>query len=146
MTYLNSYKIFDAHVHFGQYYDLYTSPVDLRDFLDSVGVGRFAASSTTICDGDYEKVIAETKELVRICGERFIPVLWIIPPMLKDGSLDRFMDSGVHWRCLKIHPQLHPLAWLFGTPEMRWVVAMASVLQIPLLIHTGEKEGCNPSI
>lgn len=136
----------DSHTHFGQFCEQYTSPAELKNFLDSVGVERFAASSTTICEGNYEKVIAETKELVEICGERFLPVLWIIPSMLKDGGLDKFMDSEIMWRCLKIHPQLHPEAWLFGTPEMRWVVSMASVLQIPLLIHTGEMECCYPKL
>ena len=44
--------LIDAHVHFGQFYDQYTSPIELRDFLDSVGDERFAASSTTICEGN----------------------------------------------------------------------------------------------
>ncbi len=87
--------LLDSHIHLGQFYGLYTSPTELRTFLDSVGVERFAASSTTICGGNYEKVIAEIKELVKICGERFIPVLWIIPDMLKDGGLDRFMDANI---------------------------------------------------
>ena len=84
--------------------------------------------------------------MVEICGEKFLPVLWIIPSMLKDGGLDKFMDSGIHWRCLKIHPQLHPMSWLDESNKMRWVVSMASVLQIPLLIHTGEIAGCYPGL
>lgn len=138
--------LFDSHIHFGQFYDLYTSPTELKHFLDTVGVKCFAASSTTICEGNYDKVIAETKELDNICGSRFLPVLWITPPMLKDGGLSQLMDSGIRWRCLKIHPQLHPTAWLDDSPEMKWVVAMASVLQMPLLIHTGEMPGCFPSL
>jgi len=138
--------LFDSHIHFGQFYDLYTSPTELKRFLDSVGVERFAASSTTICESDYDKVIAETRELADICGSRFLPVLWITQPMLKDGGLDKFMDSGICWRCLKIHPQLHPTTWINDSHEMKWVVSMASVLQMPLLIHTGEKEGCNPKL
>lgn len=138
--------LFDSHIHFGQFYDLYTSPTELKRFLDSVGVERFAASSTTICESDYDKVIAETKELADICGSRFLPVLWITQPMLKDGGLDKFMDSSIRWRCLKIHPQLHPTTWINDSHEMKWVVSMASVLQMPLLIHTGEKEGCNPKL
>ncbi len=109
----------DAHIHIGQFYDLFTSPLELRDCLDSVGVERFAASSTTICVGNYDKVIVETKELTNICGNRFLPVLWITPPMLKDGGLFNLMDSGIRWRCLKIHPQLHPQAWLDDSPGMK---------------------------
>lgn len=138
--------LLDAHIHFGQFYDLYTSPTELKHFLDSVAVERFAASSTTICKGDYDKVLGEVLELQRLCGDRFLPVLWIIPQMLKDGGLDLFMDTNIRWRCLKIHPQLRPEAWLCDTPEMKWVVSMASVLQMPLLIHTGEKEGCFPKL
>lgn len=134
----------DAHTHIGQFYHQYTFSSELKDFLDSVGVECFAASSTTICEGDYKKVVAEMKELVEICGERFLPVLWIIPSMLKDGGLEKFMDSGIRWRCLKIHPQLNPVAWLPDTHEMKWVVSMASVIQKPLLIHTGEMPGCQP--
>lgn len=136
--------LFDAHTHVGQFYDLYTSPTELKAFFDSVGVERFAASSTTICAGDYEKVMDEIKELVAICGNRFLPVLWITPSMLKDGGLFKMMDSGISWQCLKIHPQLHPMAWQGNSHEMKWVVSMASVLQMPLLIHTGEMEGCYP--
>ena len=136
--------LFDAHTHVGQFYDLYTSPSELKHFLDSVGVERFATSSTTICAGDYEKVMDEIKELVAICDNRFLPVLWITPPMLKDGGLFKMMDSGISWQCLKIHPQLHPMAWQGDSHEMKWVVSMASVLQMPLLIHTGEMPGCQP--
>lgn len=138
--------LFDSHIHFGQFYDLYTSPTELKRFLDSVGVERFAASSTTICEGDYDKVIAETRELADVCGSRFLPVLWITQPMLKDGGLFQLMDAGIRWRCLKIHPQLHPTTWIDDSHEMKLVVSMASVLQMPLLIHTGEKEGCYPKL
>ena len=137
-------RFLDSHIHLGQFYNQYTSPVELRDFLDYVGVECFAASSTTICEGDYDKVIAETKELANICGSNFLPVLWITPPMLKDGGLFKIMDSGIRWRCLKIHPQLHPTAWLDGSEEMIRVVSMASVMQMPLLIHTGKINGCFP--
>ena len=138
--------LFDSHIHFGQFYDLYTSPTELKRFLDSVGVERFAASSTTICESDYDKVIAETRELADVCGSRFLPVLWITQPMLKDGGLFQLMDAGIRWRCLKIHPQLHPTTWIDDSHEMKWVVSMASVLQMPLLIHTGEREGCYPKL
>ena len=53
--------LFDSHIHFGQFYDLYTSSMELKRFLDSVGVERFAASSTTICEGDYDKVMDKLK-------------------------------------------------------------------------------------
>ena len=138
--------LFDAHIHLGQFYNLYTSPLELRSFLDSIGVVCFAASSTSICEGNYDKVINEIRELNRLCGDRYFPVLWIVPQMLEDGGLDMFMDSCIRWCCLKIHPQLHPTAWVKDSPALKWVVSLASVMQVPLLIHTGEKEGCYPTL
>ena len=138
------YKIKDSHIHLGHFYDQYTPPTELKDYLDSVGVECFAVSSTTICAGRYDKVINEVKELKRICNNRLRPVLWILPQMLIDGGLNLFMDSDIQWRCLKIHPQLHPTIWLNYSSELQQVVSLSSELQVPLLIHTGEKEGCNP--
>lgn len=139
-------KISDFHIHIGQFYDQYTSPLELKDFLESVEVECFAASSTSICKGDYEIVIDEIKELKKLCGKQMLPVLWILPQMLKDGGLEFFLYSGIQWRCLKIHPQLHPTTWVNCSIELQQVVSLSSKLQIPLLIHTGEKEGCNPSL
>ena len=90
--YLNSYRIIDAHIHLGQFYNQYTSPLELKEYLDSVGVKRFAASSTTICEGHYEKVIDEIRELKNVCGDSLSPILWILPQMLKDGGLGMFME------------------------------------------------------
>ncbi len=137
-------RLHDAHIHLGQFYNQYTSPTELRTFLDSVGVGCFATSSTTICESDYDKVLHEIKTLQKLCGKRFVPVFWVVPQMIKDGGLFKMMDSGIRWRYLKIHPQLHPTAWLGDSDEMIWVVSMANVLQMPLLIHTGEINGCFP--
>lgn len=139
-------KISDFHIHIGQFYDQYTSPLELKDFLESVEVECFAASSTSICKGDYEIVIDEIKELKKLCGKQMLPVLWILPQMLKDGGLEFFLYSGIQWRCLKIHPQLHPTVWLNNSPELQQVTSIARGLHIPLLIHTGEKEGCYPSL
>ena len=134
----------DSHIHIGQFNDIYTTPTELIHFLDSVGVVRFAVSSTTICEGNYEKVIAEMKELIAIGNDRVIPVLWIVPQMLEDGGLQKFMDSGIKWKCVKIHPQLHPTKWLADERCIVSVCRFASTLLVPLLIHTGEMSGCYP--
>lgn len=137
-------KTSDFHIHIGQFYDQYTSPLELKDFLESIEVECFAASSTSICEGDYEIVIDEIKELKKLCDKQMLPILWILPQMLKDGGLAIFLDSGIQWRCLKIHPQLHPTTWVNYSLELQQVVSLSSELKIPLLIHTGEREGCNP--
>ena len=67
----------DHHTHIGQFYDIYTSPLELVQVMDAVGVEHFASSSTTICKGDYGKMLAEMSELVCIAENRVLPVLWI---------------------------------------------------------------------
>lgn len=136
----------DHHTHIGQFYDIYTSPSELIHIMDSVGVERFACSSTTICEGNYEKVLSEMSELVRIAVNRVLPVLWMLPQMLSDGGLQRFLDSGIPWKMLKIHSQLNPLAWQCGSRHLQKVVRLSKQLNLPLLIHTGESPGCYPSL
>ena len=136
----------DAHIHFGQFYDICTTPKELLDYLNSVGVAAFAASSTSICEGDYDKVIAEMQELVEAGGSKIYPVLWVLPQMLEDGGLEKFMDSGINWKCVKIHPQLHPTKWTDGKKCLNVVCAFSTTIQAPLLIHTGDKRGCYPSL
>lgn len=137
-------SVFDSHIHFGQFYDICTTPKELLDYLNSVGVAVFAASSTSICEGDYDKVIAEMQELVEAGGSKIYPVLWVLPQMLEDGGLEKFMDSGINWKCVKIHPQLHPTKWLADERCIVSVCRFASTLLVPLLIHTGEMSGCYP--
>ena len=137
-------SVFDSHIHFGQFYDICTTPKELLDYLNSVGVAAFAASSTSICEGDYDKVIAEMQELVEAGGSKIYPVFWVLPQMLEDGGLEKLMDSGINWKCVKIHPQLHPTKWLADERCIVSVCRFASTLLVPLLIHTGEMSGCYP--
>ena len=136
----------DHHTHIGQFYDLYTSPSELMREMDAVGVEHFASSSTSICEGDYGKVLAEMSEMLNIAGNRVMPVLWVLPQMLSDGGLYRFLDSNIPWRMLKIHPQLHPLSWQCGSRNLQKVIQLAKGLNLPLLIHSGEYAGCYPSL
>lgn len=137
-------KLIDSHIHVGQYYHIYTSPQDLLQLFDAVGVEQFAVSSTSICEGNYEKVLNELQDLLAIAHERVFPVLWIVPAMLKDGGLERFLSSGIQWKCLKIHPQLNPFYWQQNSADLEVVINLAKKLNVPILIHTGEKEGCEP--
>ena len=134
----------DSHLHLGHYYDTYTAPASILSFLDSVGVRCSAASSTTTCEEDYHKVISEFKGLLSIAPERVAPVLWVTPKMIRSWSVFSMFDQGIEWKCLKIHPQLHPTEWLEGSPLMSLVAAIASIKGLPLLIHTGEMSGCYP--
>lgn len=134
----------DSHIHIGHFFDIYTPPEDLVRFLNCVGVDKFAVSSTTTCEEDYEKVLDEFKVLVKLAGDRACPVLWITPEMIRSWVVFSMFDKGIEWRCLKIHPQLHPAEWLKGSPYMNLVASIASIKRLPLLLHTGEMQGCFP--
>lgn len=136
----------DSHIHVGQFYDIYTSPTKLLRFMDSVGVGCFAVSSTTICEMNYRKVLREIKELIVVGGRRVIPVLWIVPAMIDDGGVHRFLDSGICWKCLKIHPQLNPDAWAPDSDNMERVIGLARRLGVPILIHTAMFPCCHAGL
>ena len=133
----------DAHVHLGQFYDFYTNPENLVSFLDSVGVSRFAVSSTTTCEENYGKVIREIKGLIDVAGERVLPVLWITPEMIRSWAVFSMFDQGIEWKCLKVHPQLRPTEWLEGSPLMSLVAAIASIKELPLLIQKSVRHAVN---
>ncbi len=136
----------DYHTHIGQFYNIYTSPSELLRIMDTAGVERFATSSTSICEGDYNKTLAEMRELWNLSGDRLLPVLWIIPPMLKDKGLQLFLDSEISWAMLKIHPQLNPTSWGVDGYGLNKVLGLAKEMHLPLLIHTGECQGCYPHL
>lgn len=131
----------DAHIHVGQFREIYTSPRELVDFLDNVGVNHFAVSSTTIWEENYEKVLSEIHELLLLAPHRVIPVLWITPSMLENGGLKLFLGSDIVWRCVKVHG-VHP--W---TDEgIQRCVEVARHLHVPLLFHTGGFELCEAGV
>lgn len=125
--------IYDAHVHVGQFRDLYSTPQDVYDFLRGEGVEKFAVSTSTICNEDYEKCMTEMLEIVRIGGMHVVPVFWISPSMLHNGWFERFIHCGIQWRCLKIHGYMH--SWSENGIEQ--VIAQAQQMNLPILFHTG---------
>lgn len=135
----------DLHVHIGQFYDRYFSPEYVVDLMASLNIERYAVSSTTVCEENYVKVLDEFSTLQTIAKERAIPVLWITPQMIDTGKLSVFLESGIVWKCLKIHPQICPQAWLPNSQYFQEIVKLARSLRIPVLIHTGEVSGCESS-
>ena len=133
----------DSHIHIGQFYDIYTSPEELSSFLKSVGVDRYAVSSTTMCEENYAKVRGELSQLVELDGNKVFPVLWITPSLLKnDKELQKFLEIDFIWKCLKVHPQLAPKEWNPMGINFNRIVSIARSLRLPILIHTGEEDGC----
>ncbi len=132
-------KVNDSHLHVGQFYNNYTSPMQVVEYADSVGIDHFAISSTTTCIGDYHRVLAEISEVVELAGDRVAPVLWVTPSLLLSDELENVVNS-IKWRCVKIHPFLHKDCWAVDGDYMPQVLSICAQLNVPLLIHTG---GCD---
>ena len=136
--------LIDSHIHVGQFNSFYISPIDLSQLMNKIGVDYYAVSSTTMCDEDYQKVLSEIYELIRLDGEKVLPVMWITPEGLK-GNIAWFLESNIPWRCLKIHPYLHPNDWKPDGEQIQEVIDIARELSLPLLIHTGNESYCYAS-
>lgn len=129
----------DAHFHVGQFYKLYFSPKHILEFMDRVGIDKAAVSSTTVCDFEYARGLKELKWLVTHAPGRIVPVLRVTPDMLESGWVDRYLNSGLDWGCIKIH---RLLGWgddFIG--QAKRFVELASGLGVPVLFHTGGGNG-----
>ena len=134
----------DAHIHVGQFYDIYTSPADLSVFLKEIGIDAIAVSSTTTCEENYNKVEKEIKSLIRAFGKVTIPILWVTPALLNNEAKLISILNHVDWRCIKVHPQLCPYEWSTDGHNFMKAVELCKELMTPLLIHTGVVRNCHP--
>lgn len=137
--------LIDSHIHVGQYYDLYFSPKYIVQLMDSLGVEKYAVSSTSICEENYEKVLVEMRDVIALSSGKALPVLWITPMMILSGQVDVFLHSGIQWQSFKVHPQLCPELWTADSIYFDFVISLSRETGLPLLIHTGEKTGCEAS-
>lgn len=134
--------LIDSHIHVGQFTSFYVSPTDISRLMIRIGVNCYAVSSTTICNENYKKVVSELQELIQLDREKVLLVMWITPEGLK-GNIAWFLESDIHWRCLKIHPFLHQNEWDSDEEQFAEVIDIARELSVPLLIHTGNEECCH---
>ncbi|MCQ2214840.1 MAG: amidohydrolase family protein [Bacteroidales bacterium] len=126
--------ICDAHVHVGQFRELYTSPNDIVNFFESLCVDKYAVSSTSTCmPSEKANPIEEMKELSGLAGNKLVPVLWVVRRMLANSTLKESVECGVNWRCLKIHGYFEQ----WEEDEIEYVIDVARELRLPLLFHTG---------
>lgn len=137
--------LIDSHIHVGQYFDRYFSPQQVSSLMKAVGVDYYAVSSTSMCEENYPKVLDELHELIRLDGDKVLPMMWITPEGLK-GNIAWFLESDIQWRCIKIHPYLHQESWVADSDNCKDVVEIARELKVPLLIHTGNESCCNAKV
>lgn len=134
--------LIDSHVHVGQFFNSYFSAEYIFDFTKKCGINQFVVSSTSACEDNIEKVIAELSHLCEIGGTNILPCLWLTETMIHSPKFNSYFECGVSWRCLKIHPALHPEQWESRSQQISTVISLARLLHIPLLIHTGYDATC----
>jgi predicted TIM-barrel fold metal-dependent hydrolase len=134
----------DVHTHMGQFFKLYISPARLSSFMKQIGAEKYAVSSTSMCEENDQKVLDEFHQLEEIDGNNILPTLWITPRLLIEDKEHLYLDSGIPWKYVKIHPELHPNVWDKDEELFGGLMDVVNELKVPLLIHTGETEGCNP--
>jgi len=133
--------ICDSHFHFGKFYEKYFSANFIADFMAKTGIDKIAISSTSICDENYEGVINEFNQLLKISGDRVFPILWITPGILDSKNLSTFLQANISWKLIKIHGYLHK--WSAKSRKISQVISIAKKLNIPILLHTGGLKRCN---
>lgn len=137
--------IFDTHVHVGQFYNTYFSPQMILNTCRQIGIHGIAVSSTTTCEENYDKVLNEMHELLAQDEIYVAPILWVMPDMFESQAITKMLNSGIPWKCIKIHNYQQQGRWGQSTGEkMKQVVDVAGQLQLPILIHTGN-EFCYPN-
>lgn len=108
--------------------------------MNRLEVNKYAVSSTTTCEYNYDKVITEMQSLIEIDGDKVIPVLWISPDFFLNNSvLDIFLNSGITWKCIKIHPDWQPYVWN-DISNQKQLLDLALSLKLPIMIHTGGQQ------
>jgi len=131
----------DSHIHVGQFYEKYYSPEYICSFIEEMNINKATVSSTTTCEENYLKVIFEFHQLKKLCIYNVLPILWLTPKMIKNLKLDQILNSGINWKCLKIHGLIHN--WLPNGRLFRQVIEIALKHQVPILIHTGGDKKCD---
>lgn len=144
-------KLFDFHVHIGQFEDVYYSPHKIVETLVSCGVGGAYISSTTSCirfSNDTEKRIVvehiqdEFRELMDSAKDNLFdarPLCWVIPERYLEGESVVQMMSESLYAGFKIHPRAHE--WNLADSKicalMDDICDYSETNSVPILIHTG---------
>lgn len=136
--------LIDTHIHVGNFFNMYFSPLDVSKLLQRLDVNYYAVSSTTICEENYSKVIDEIQELISLDRDKVLPVMWITPEGL-NGNIAWYLESDIKWKCIKIHPFLHRDYWNPNGGLLSEVLDITRELSLPLLIHTDNDSSCEAS-
>jgi uncharacterized protein len=131
----------DSHIHVGQFYDKYYSSEYIHSVVSALKINKYLVSSTTICEENYTKVISEIQQLIKLDEEKVFPMLWVTPKMFISNELSLMIKSGINWKCIKIHGFIHN--WPPNGNHFKQIIDLASVMQVPILIHSGGNKKCD---
>lgn len=139
------FRAIDNHVHVGWYSDGYHSPKEIWSSVVFAGINEFAVSSTSTCAEQYKLVVREMRELQRLCGEKVHPILWLTPRMMKTYGIRYMLHSKVKWKGIKMHWLAHP-EWGRNERLLQQGLSIVKQLRVPLLLHSGEQDCCQPHL
>lgn len=135
----------DSHVHVGWFVDRYHAPDEITIALREVGIDTIAVSSTSTCAEEYDYVINEMLWFQEEWGEHVFPFLWITPQMIRTEGINKLLSAGIKWRGLKMHWQANP-EFCYNSRLLHQVMAHVDLLNLPILLHTGEFPECHASV
>lgn len=133
--------VHDAHIHVGRISSptvACNSPENVHDFLKAVGIQKYAASSISTCEGNSLRALPEMLQLQEIAGDDLVPVLWVCPDWMENGELQNMLQSGIQWKCIKVHGYFHQWEAVPGLLDK--VVELARSMNVPILFHTGGRD------
>lgn len=137
--------IIDNHVHVGWFVNGYHSPKEIWNTAISLELNEIAVSSTSTCVEKYKLVVREMRELLRLGGEKVHPILWLTPRMMKTYGIRYMLHSKVEWKGVKMHWLAHP-EWGRDERLLQQGLSIVKQLRVPLLLHSGEQECCQPHL
>lgn len=135
----------DNHVHVGWFTDGYHSPAQVWRAEREAGIREIVVSSTSTCAEQYKLVVREMLELVRLGGPRIHPLLWLTPRMMRTWGIRYMLRSKVRWQGVKMHWEAHK-EWFHNHKLLHGALDVARKLQVPVLLHTGDRKECRAGV
>jgi len=151
---------FDHHVHFGQFHDVYYSPADIVQTLAKNGIRGAYVSSTTSCLNWTTKEekdmilthihdeILESLHVGKRIGVDVVPLYWVIPKQIFEGTSIKTIFEDTPYRGFKLHTRVYN--WNFrdnrNSNLMREICEYANEFEYPILIHTGLDDCDSPTL
>ena len=132
--------IYDSHLHMGHLSDSLTvSPSEVMDFIHRHGV-RGGVIMPTVCRGGNDNLKFHKLMYDMAIKRGFKIMLYVNYEVLSQLRMWKREDFS-HFSGMKIHPD----AVDFNDKELEEVCRIASQINLPLLIHTGDKDSCKSS-